>query len=69
MHNIIEFQAWADSNVNFPYHETGPLRIIMIHSPHLDLVNINVYRKFRLILSIFSEDIEQKPNSDIYQGL
>ena len=25
MHNIIKFQAWADSHVNFLYHERGPL--------------------------------------------
>ena len=24
-HNIIKFQAWADSHVNFPYHERAPL--------------------------------------------
>ena len=25
-HNIIKFQAWADSHVNFPYHERAPLK-------------------------------------------
>ena len=24
-HNIIKFQAWADSHVNFQYHERAPL--------------------------------------------
>ena len=24
MYNIIKFQAWADFNVNFLYHERGP---------------------------------------------
>ena len=24
-HNIIKFQAWADSHVNFPYHARAPL--------------------------------------------
>ena len=28
LHNIIKFQARADSHVNFPYHETGPLALI-----------------------------------------
>ena len=32
------------------------------------LVNDNVFTKFGLILSIRSQDIEQKPNSDINQG-
>ena len=27
MHSIIKFKAWADSHINFPYHETGPLKI------------------------------------------
>ena len=31
----------------------------------LDLVNINAYRKFGEILSIYSQDIERKQNSDI----
>ena len=34
----------------------------------IDLVNDNVFTKFGLILSIRSQDIEQKPNSDINQG-
>ena len=36
---------------------------------HVDLVNDNVFTEFGLILSIRSQDIEQKPNSDINQGL
>ena len=35
---------------------------------NIDLVNDNVFTKFGLILSIRSQDIEQKPNSDINQG-
>ena len=35
----------------------------------LDLVNINVHTKFGQILSISSQDIEQKQNSDSNQGL
>ena len=39
-----------------------------IYNTHIDLVNDNVLTKFGLILSIRSQDIEQKPNSDINQG-
>ena len=35
---------------------------------NIDFVNIDVHTKFGLILSIGSEDIERKGNSDIYQG-
>ena len=36
-----------------------------IYNTNIDLVNDNVFTKFGLILSIRSQDIEQKPNSDI----
>ena len=39
------------------------------YNPNVDLVNDNVFTKFALILSIHSQDIEQKPNSDINQLL
>ena len=39
-----------------------------IYNTNLDLVNDNVFTKFGLILSIRSQDIEQKPNSDVNQG-
>ena len=32
--------------------------------PNLDLVNVNTYAKFGLILSMRSQHIERKPNSD-----
>ena len=35
---------------------------------NVDLVNDDVYTKFGLILSIRSQDIEQKPNFDVNQG-
>ena len=38
------------------------------YNTNIDLVNDNVFTKFGLILSIRSQDIEQKPNSDINQG-
>ena len=34
-----------------------------IYNTNIDLVNNNVFTKFGLILSIRSQDIEQKPNS------
>ena len=39
-----------------------------IYNTNIDLVNDNVFTKFGLILSIRSQDIEQKPNSDVNQG-
>ena len=44
------------------------LRKTMIYISNVDLVNDYVYTKFGLILSILSQDIELKPNSDINQG-
>ena len=35
----------------------------------LDLVNVDVHTKFGQILSICSQDIERKQNSDVNQGL
>ena len=45
------------------------LRKMTLYNPNLDLINVNVYTKFGLILSIVSKDIEWKQNSDINQGL
>ena len=44
------------------------LRKTKIDNTNVDLVNDDVYTKFCLNLSIRSQDIEQKPNSDINQG-
>ena len=44
------------------------LRKTKIYNTDVDLVNDNVYTKFGLNLSIRSQDIEQKPNSDVNQG-
>ena len=44
------------------------LRKITIYNTNIDLVNDNAYTKFGLNLSIRSQDIEQKPNSDVNQG-
>ena len=43
-------------------------KIYKIYNTNLDLVNDNVFTKFGLILSIRSQDIEQKPNSGVNQG-
>ena len=43
------------------------LRKTKIYNTNTDLVNDNVYTKFGLNLFILSQDIEQKPNSDINQ--
>ena len=39
-----------------------------IYNISIDLVNDNVFTKLGLILSISSQDIEQKPNSEVNQG-
>ena len=38
-------------------------------NPKLDLVNVDVHTKYGQILSICSQDIERKQNSDVNQGL
>ena len=38
------------------------------NNPKLDVVNVDVNTKFGQILSIRSQDIEQKQNSDVNQG-
>ena len=44
------------------------LRKMMGNNAKLDLVNVDVHTKFGKILSICSQDIEQKRNSDVNQG-
>ena len=44
------------------------LRKTNIYNTNLDLVIDNVYTNFGLILSIRSQDIEQKPHFDVNQG-
>ena len=41
------------------------LQIITGNNPKLDHVNVDVHTKFGPILSIYSQDIEQKRNSDV----
>ena len=38
------------------------------NNPKLDLVNVDVHTKFGRILSMRSQDIEWKRNSDVNQG-
>ena len=38
------------------------------NNPKLDLVNVDVHTKFGRIMSIRSQDIERKRNSDVNQG-
>ena len=40
------------------------LRNLTLYNPNLDLINVNVYTKFGQILSIGSQDIEQKRKYD-----
>ena len=44
------------------------LRKMTFYNPNLDLINVNVHIKFGKILSIGSQDIERKRNSDTNQG-
>ena len=45
------------------------LRKMTRNNPKLDLVNVDVHTKFGRILTIRSQDIERKQNSDVNQGL
>ena len=38
------------------------------NNPKLDLINVDVHTKFGRILSIRSQDIERKRNSDVNHG-
>ena len=44
------------------------LRKMTGNNPKLDLVNVDVHTTFGQILSIRSQDIERKRNSDVNQG-
>ena len=44
------------------------LRKMTGNNPQLDLVYVDVHTKFGRILSIRSQDIERKQNSDVNQG-
>ena len=44
------------------------LKKVTGNNPKLDLVNVDVHTKYGQILSIRSQDIERKRNSDVNQG-
>ena len=44
------------------------LRKMTVYDTKLDLVNVDVHTKFGQILSICSQDIERKPNSNVNEG-
>ena len=50
------------------HNSVANLRKMTHYNPNLDLVNANVYTNFGLTLSISSQVIERKRNSDINQG-
>ena len=50
------------------HNSVANLRNLLLYNPNLDIIIVNVYTKFGLILSIGSQDIERKQNSDINQG-
>ena len=50
------------------HNSVANLQKITLYNTNLDLVNANVHTNFGSILSIGSQDIEQKRNSDINQG-
>ena len=50
------------------HNSVANLRKTMIYITNIGLVNDCVYTKFGLNLFIRSQNIEQKPNSDINQG-
>ena len=50
-------------------YSVANLRKTKIYNTNLYLVTDNVYTNFGLILSIRSQDIMQKPNFDVNQGL
>ena len=43
-------------------------RNLKLYNPNLDIIYVNVYTKFGQILSIGSQDIERKRNSNTNQG-
>ena len=49
-------------------HSVVNLGNLTLYNPNLDIIYVNLYKKFGQILSIGSQDIEQKRNSNIKQG-
>ena len=49
------------------HNSVANLQNLLLYNPNLDTINVNVYTKFGKILSIGSQDIERKRNSNINQ--
>ena len=50
------------------YNSVANMHKIVLYNPNQDVINVIVYTNFGLILSIHSQDIERKRNSNINQG-
>ena len=50
------------------HNSVANVQNLTLYNPNLDIINVNVYTKFSSIISIGSQDIERKRNSDINQG-
>ena len=76
IHNLVKFcpfilKIWSKNQILTSIkgrNSVANLRKTKIYNTNVDLVNDNVFTKFGLILSIRSQDIEQKPNFDVNQG-
>ena len=74
--NLIKFcpfilQIWSKNQILESIkgrNSISNLQKATIYNTNIDLVNDDVYTNFGLILSIRSQDIEQKPNFDVNQG-
>ena len=64
----IERKQNSDVNQGQGHNSVKILRKMTGNNPKLDLVNVDVHTKFGRILSICSQDIERKRNSDVNQG-
>ena len=66
------FQSWGHKNQILTSikgrNSVANLQKTKIYNTNLDLVTDNVYTSFGLILSIRSQDIEQKTNFDVNEG-
>ena len=65
----IERKQYSDTNQGPKFCEKMMGNNPMSNNPKLDLVSVVVHTKYGQILSIHSQDIDQKQNSDINQGL
>ena len=50
------------------HYSVANLQNLTLYNPNLDIINISMYTKFGLIMSIGSQDDERKRNSYINQG-